>query len=597
MPFRLLLLGVVIVLLSPQAYAVTLWAGSSCTLTTIQAAVDAAAASGDSDNVIHLIANESYPERVQVAGLNVTVEGASAGCGSLFNVVGATSTFEGAGGADTSLLTISGNSTVVLGDVVFENAHALSGIGAGGGINFVGSGSLTLINVAVILNTAIGGGGINADAEGGTLDVFINEGTQILNNTAQSASGGGVQLFGATTLHMVEPDTWIALNHAPNGYGGGLHIVAPATALIGSPGFHGAPALYANRAAYGGGAAVMGSSTCPDLSHARLFLYTTDPENPIRVSDNVATVSGGGVYLLPEDDGHPLCDAELNAHDFVIEDNLASEGAGMTLDEATAQGFVDHGSSALLNVGARPTGAVGCGVDVRCNEISGNVDEDQNGQATLGATIFVGTSSIFQADALAMHHNIANFLMHAAGDNDLEGGISLHNCLTGGNNIARELIKMDGDDNPVVIDQCTLAPDIINSQYVIRFDNTSGNVLTISNTIIDEPGTLSLFNPGIDLFVDYVLTNDTSTLPTQVDVVLGEPDYVDLANGDYHQTATSLGVDFAPAAGGVDLDGNPRDVDLPVANFFGARDLGAYETQRTFSCGAADTIFCDGFEL
>ena len=200
--FRTLLLAALITCLGHAAHAATLWAGSSCTLTTIQAAVDAAAASGDSDNVIHLIANESYPERVQVAGLNVTVDGASAGCGSLFNVVGATSTFEGAGGADTSLLTISGNSTVVLGDVVFENAHALSGIGAGGGINFVGSGSLTLINVAVILNTAIGGGGINADAEGGTLDVFIDEGTQILNNTAQSASGGGVQ------LSAPRPCTW-----------------------------------------------------------------------------------------------------------------------------------------------------------------------------------------------------------------------------------------------------------------------------------------------------------------------------------------------------------------------------------------------------
>jgi hypothetical protein len=61
---------------------------------------------------------------------------------------------------------------------------------------------------------------------------------------------------------------------------------------------------------------------------------------------------------------------------------------------------------------------------------------------------------------------------------------------------------------------------------------------------------------------------------------------------------TSLGVDFAPAIGGADLDRVPHDVDLPtVPNTYGPRDLGAYEIQRTFACGTADTVFCDGFEV
>ena len=56
-------------------------------------------------------------------------------------------------------------------------------------------------------------------------------------------------------------------------------------------------------------------------------------------------------------------------------------------------------------------------------------------------------------------------------------------------------------------------------------------------------------------------------------------------------------MDFAPqlAGNGRDLDGRVRNVDLPnVDNVYGYRDLGPYE--RPITCGAADTIFCDGFE-
>src|SRR5262249_44767060 len=134
--YRCLLLAAFAVCASARIDAATFWAGSSCALTTIQEAVDAAAASGDLDNTIYLIANESYSERVQIANPAVTIEGGLADCGSLSVVTGAFSTFEGNDGPDTSLLTITGSSTIVLQNVTLQNAHALSGMGAGGGINF-----------------------------------------------------------------------------------------------------------------------------------------------------------------------------------------------------------------------------------------------------------------------------------------------------------------------------------------------------------------------------------------------------------------------------------------------------------------------------
>jgi hypothetical protein len=72
-----------------------------------------------------------------------------------------------------------------------------------------------------------------------------------------------------------------------------------------------------------------------------------------------------------------------------------------------------------------------------------------------------------------------------------------------------------------------------------------------------------------------LLTNDGSTLPSPPSVLVGTPDFVDPAN-DYHLAPGSPGIDFAPAAGGVDLDNRTRDIDIPrLPNLFGPRDIGA----------------------
>jgi hypothetical protein len=83
-------------------------------------------------------------------------------------------------------------------------------------------------------------------------------------------------------------------------------------------------------------------------------------------------------------------------------------------------------------------------------------------------------------------------------------------------------------------------------------------------------------------------------LPARVENVLGIPQFVDAAHGDYHQLPTSPGVDFATAQGGQDLDGFSRSYDLPAVNRFGPMDLGAYELHSV--CSVSDTIFCNGFE-
>jgi hypothetical protein len=96
-----------------------------------------------------------------------------------------------------------------------------------------------------------------------------------------------------------------------------------------------------------------------------------------------------------------------------------------------------------------------------------------------------------------------------------------------------------------------------------------------------------------------VLTNDTIPLTGYDGIVDGVPAFVDAANGDYHLERSSPGVDMAPAADGVDRDGNPRTLDLfDVPDQWGPLDVGAYEiqTQASGPCSAPDTIYCNGFD-
>ena len=564
-------------------------AESDCAAHTIQDAVDLAAGSGDDDKIISLTTDLDYSdESVHIQNLDITIEGGPVHCSSAFG--GDPPVVSGSSGP---VFDIGGTSHVTFHRLEIRDGNALTG----GGINFAGNGTLTLDQTVVDFNHATWGGGINAAASGAPIDIYLNSGTQILRNTADN-SGGGIELSGQIALYALQPHTLIAFNSAPGGTGGGIDTVGQVTVTLGSPGESGIPLIFFNSAQWGGGIAISGDG---NVDHpGLLYMFTMDPDNPVAVSDNFATVAGGGIYLKTLTDSN-VPTAWMCAQDFRIDENVAPEGAALYLGWDTIAFSVDIGSVAQLNpegsCDIEALGAVRCDANVPCNEMSGNVTQTPNGDPANGAIAVIGTSSELLADRTVMQSNIAESLIKTVGDND--GGVltlRLSNCLTGENQFSREMIHLQNDDNLVEIDQCTFAPDIINSTHVIKFDNSGGNSLALTDSIVDEPGTLTLSTPdAIDLEVHYVLTNDDSTLPNDGTVVLGTPEYVDGANFDYHLLPASPGVDFAPAAGGIDLDGKPRDIDLVVKpNLFGPRDLGAYEVQNI--CYHVDTVFCDGFD-
>ncbi|MEO8461208.1 MAG: hypothetical protein ABI451_11830, partial [Dokdonella sp.] len=388
----------------------------------------------------------------------------------------------------------------------------------------------------------------------------------------------------------------ISGNQAPNGNGGGIEVIGPATANLGSPDSATGISMVANNSAmYGGGVSVDGS----DNGTASLYLFTTDSSRPIGIRNNSASHTGGGIYLKS---GAPTYAAAVYGWDFRIESNTAPEGAAIYADvdsniEGPRGAYVFLGNTTVIG-GGFPTslGAVHCTNPNLCNTINGNVTTDPS----QGSAILIQDLGYLVANGFSMRGNHADHAIRIVGDHVT---VQLFNGLLAGNTLQHELIYETGSDVPTVINSCTFANDAIGASHVIHTESD----LTLVDSIIAEPGTLALAYSGnpANLVVNYVLSNDISTLPNNgTGVALGVPTFVDLAGSDYHLRATSLGIDFAPTTGAgyiantADLDNKPRTFDLPAAgNVFGTQDLGVYELQNLFrECGTSDSIFCDGYD-
>lgn len=544
---------------------------------------------------------------VQCGSSNVQLCDPDTGCPPPPTVPLVTINGSGSGGR---VLSIAGNSNITLRYLEITGGN-LSGnpSGDGGGIGFEGTGLLTLDTSEIYNNSADYGGGVNFNGTGtaGTNPpavLQLNQNTLILDNTANT-SGGGIRIEGDAQLLVLQPKTLIEGNHAPGGYGGGIEVLGPATADIGSPGYNGLAVIYDNDAKYGGGIAAYSPANGEE---ARINLFTVDPLQPVQVANNVASATGGGIFLHPHYTVEEQAEARLCAFDFRIDDNVAQEGAAIYADEEHfiyIGGTSYHGGIVALNTDVTPDGAticnaqqrlslgaVSCAIGTRCNTIQGNVNEDDGGSPTTGATILMQSDGTLAARQFVMLGNIAGNTIRAIGEtneDDLRARFSLNDCLVADNTVSSDLIQLEGSYffGPN-IDGCTIADNSIGSDFIVQ------NLDRLTDSLVFQPSKLA----GA-VSSSYVLANDTSMLHGDGSVLfLNDPKFVDAAHQDYHLRIDSPAVDFAAASGGVDLDGYPRDIDLPtLANTYGPRDVGAYERQNLFNeCGTSDSLFCDGFD-
>jgi hypothetical protein len=477
---------------------------------------------------------------------------------------------------------------------------------SGGGVYYQGSGSLTLDTSWVRFNQANQGGGVYFDGTGGTaapLNVLAH--SEIFSNSVDD-SGGGILVAGNAVLNILQPQTLIELNEAPNGDGGGIAVFGPAQANIGSTGVKGSNGYIGvvsnNTAAYGGGIALISGSNDGDYPFMQLF--TTDALRPVEITSNTASHTGGGIYLKGYYSALPTVAnyARLCAWDFRIADNIAQEGAAIYGD--VDSGLVGVGSFVELGgcyLSGQPLpnapDAVACANSALCNTIEDNAAADP----TQGSAILVQDAGLLNANRFSMRNNNVAHAIRIVGDGT---PVFLSDCLLAGNTSAQELIYLTGSATPLTIEACTFANNTIGAAHVIHTESD----FSINDSIIAEPGTFALDYAGdpANFAVHYVVSNDITTLGGAAPgVIQGTPTFVDLAGGDYHlRPGQYLGIDLAPIPSGfdrtqgVDLDGKPRNTDLPtVVNAYGPRDLGAYELQNLFAeCGTTDSLFCNGFD-
>jgi hypothetical protein len=179
--------------------------------------------------------------------------------------------------------------------------------------------------------------------------------------------------------------------------------------------------------------------------------------------------------------------------------------------------------------------------------------------------------------------------------------VHLINCLFADNTASAELILASGSGpSHLNLENCTFAHDTIGGSRVVA----ANDLLAFNDNLIDEGSQIdavSFTGNASNLTAKYNIATDVTGLSLNMFNKEGRPTFIDVAHGDYRlfqgvldgQLTTSLGIDYAPAVAGNDLDIRGQLRDQTVASpFYGPRDAGAYEMQ---GLDISDRIFIATF--
>lgn len=566
-------------------------ADSTCNYDKIQDAIDDATCPAGTK--IFITPELTYAaQHLSITGKNISLIGRATAphcnspqaiCGTLFPCP--TNPLGTLNGSTNSVLTIRGDSKVLVQYLTITGGNHGSG-GAGGGIDFDGTGSLTLDTSHVSYNTADYGGGINFTARNGTATLTIGANSWISDNVANAsgspddgsgAGGGGIRMDGQSTLIMRAPASWIWHNNAKNGNGGGILMVS-GTAVISAVAYLSGPLIYQNHAQYGGGIAIFGNAS----QDVKAYITAPDTSHPLRIEANTADHNGGGILLKPYVTTTATGDADATLTGVRVDGNIAVEGSAIYADTDSSLGIPQGGFVTIL--------PGNCDPGIECNTVSDNSALDKFGNTTTGSAILMQSGGTFSAEQLIMRDNMGAHAIRVA--DSLETTLSLDTCLLADNVVTGELVTFGSAS--ATINQCTFAGNTIGGHSVIYAETG----FKMTNSIIAQGSLISLYYSGTNSgrTLDYVMAQETGSLNYGgTHIVNDDPAFVDPGNGDFHLHTDSPAIDIAPDAGSThDLDNLLRPKDLAgVSNLDGSRDLGAYE--RQLNC-AADTIFCNGFE-
>jgi len=552
-------------------------AGSGCNHLTVQAALNAAMATPESD-VIRITRSATYTQQeisFNSGNQEIELTGGFSSCTAI-DADNIATRLSGAGGGALPVLTVRGNGVVRLRKLEIINGDAA---GNGGGINYEGNGILDIANSTIASNEARDGGGIYATGTGILAEVVLGENVAISSNTARNSGGGMVakdleaSIIGPATILFNNR----ALGQNGGGSGGGLVVVSEARSAFGyvsSNGIGGLGVISNNSAVFGGGIAVLRSNGDSDLT-AEVRVYATSSSYLARINGNSASNCGGGIYLRGRNTAVGS-DREVRARLWraALNDNIAPEGP------ASCQ----HEDFSFLEF-TRIAEAASCTVGQACNEIHGNTAQNAAGAATQGATLRNRGGDLY-VNRTSLRLNQGGRLYYGGEE---ASQTYFANSLMADNLNALQLIRhTPNDDDRLDFIHITVAGNSIAAPEVIFSDRS----IAFDRSLFHQPGKLTINSSGSgDRSAAYTLTNNLTNMPNAQapgGANLVDPRFVDPAAGNYGLRAGSRAIDRAPVRPdddfgfyriAADLHGYPHTLDMPingaVPNF--TADIGALE--------------------
>ena len=583
--------------------------GTGCTHSTIQAAVNAANASPGLDFII-ITRSQSYTaQAVKIQQAQpLTILGGYATCTTTVPS-GERTIVSGNGGSADSVFTIEPGAENVTLDNLFIRDGDDSNIHYGGGIDFTGSGELTLNNVTLTKNKAGYGGGLSARGTPEFATVRLT-GETVINDNLATQDGGGVHLRGMVTLKALDPNITIWLNRATglantppgtyHGYGGGMTVLSPARALIGSIGY-GLGVFKDNIARAGGAVAALADAGLGNyFDSAPVKIFTTDPTKPQKVTGNRATDAGGAFYADAHVDGNISLFGEIRLWDTTIENNSAPIGsiAYLASDSPLLAGSAFSGWFTLNslpgngNVGSRPQDGVACNPGILCSVARNNRSEDATGNSSNGALIHGTEDAYVSIGTYRFTENSARSLLDLASARYVD----VNNTLIDNNTFTAAAFQFPQGDPEVLLNHLTITDNIIGGPGVIAH---RGHVELV-RSIIWQPGKTVRDTAASSGTFDgaYVKANETASIPGVLYSYYPYPvGFMNPTLKDYRLRAGSALVDEIQRNSnlddGLDLDGLPRSVNLPLVTVDHPVDLGAYERQSIGNIMVNDSFNSD----
>jgi hypothetical protein len=307
-------------------------------------------------------------------------------------------------------------------------------------------------------------------------------------------------------------------------------------------------------------------------------MNSPDAAHPTRLRSNTAWHRGGAIFAKPYMSAGSLKDKAILQIGGQIEvtDNAAPDGPAIFLEQ----------DSDFLNDTGGPSMQIGASL------FTGNYSVDAANHPTNGAIIHAQPSLTFDMNRARISGNVGGPAIRVDSSDDpvfptFKNMLIVDNTVTG--SVVEGAVQ--------VLQDSTIANNVITAATVLSVSPLY--YTTLRRLIISQPGKTTLDHGNGTTNVQRVMSNEVASLggPND-DAFIGDTQFVNAAGGDYHLRQRSDAVDYAEADAteSEDLELKKRDVNLlPEANKFGPRDLGAFELQSA-SCGAADTIYCDGFQ-